>query len=251
MWYNKFNLRLLLIFFITFSLIFQNCTTKKTTQQIKSINEISLEKEESFLDKNIPENATIKSKIFYKQANDNYTANAYIKMRKDSIIWISIQAMLGVEISRIIIQKDSFKFMNKIENSYAYGKNDELLHLIGFPVTFDIIQSILFGKNYTLYNTFTRQNDTIQSKNETTLQQTILNKENKINSSNYRVLNSENYMDIAFQNYTTLQSFTYPQKTECIIQNEFTNTIRLELQNINFDVIKSFPFHVPSHFKKI
>lgn len=250
MWYNKFDFRFLILLF-PFTLLIQNCTSKKSIQQLNPIETINLENEETFLDTNIPENTTIKSKIFYKQANENYTATAFIKMRKDSIIWISIQAVLGVEVSRIIIQKDSFKFMNKIENSYAFGRNDELLHLIGFPVTFDIIQSIIFGKNYALNNIFTSQKDTIYSKNETTLQQTILSKENKINSSNYRVQNSENNMDIAFQNYTTLQSFTYPQKTECIIRNEFTNTIRLELQNINFDVIKSFPFHVPSHFKKI
>src|SRR4026208_2558948 len=45
----------------------------------------------------------------------NNDFNAFIRIRKDSVIWVSINAALGIEAFRIMITPDSVKVLNKID----------------------------------------------------------------------------------------------------------------------------------------
>ena len=40
--------------------------------------------------------------------------NANIRMQKDSVIWISATALLGIEAVRLLITPDSFKMINRL-----------------------------------------------------------------------------------------------------------------------------------------
>src|SRR5215204_182640 len=48
-----------------------------------------------------------------------HDVNANIKMYKDSAIWVSVNAILGIEAMRLLITKDSVKLLNKLEKTYA------------------------------------------------------------------------------------------------------------------------------------
>ncbi len=45
----------------------------------------------------------------------NYDVNATLRMYKDSAIWLSANAVLGIEAIRVLITKDSVKLLNKLE----------------------------------------------------------------------------------------------------------------------------------------
>jgi hypothetical protein len=48
-----------------------------------------------------------KAKIEIEDSKNNNTVNAIIRMKKDSVIWISLNAILGIEVSRILITPDT------------------------------------------------------------------------------------------------------------------------------------------------
>src|SRR6476659_11127350 len=62
---------------------------------------------------------TSKVNIDY-EGNDGkkYNINANIRMYKDSAIWISANALLGIEAMRVLITRDSVKLLNKLEKTY-------------------------------------------------------------------------------------------------------------------------------------
>ena len=78
--------------------------------------------------------------------NDNNTSkiNANIRIIKDSLIWISVKAGLGIEIFRTIITPDSIRYINHINKDYFieyekygtdfYGTSKEQLKN-EFPIT--------------------------------------------------------------------------------------------------------------------
>ena len=72
---------------------------------------------------------------------------ANIKMRKDSVIWISISPALGIEMIRMMITPDSLMMMSKIpDNKYYYKGNFNVINeLVGVELDFEMLQDLLIG----------------------------------------------------------------------------------------------------------
>jgi hypothetical protein len=72
---------------------------------------------------------------------------ANLRMRKDSIIWISISPALGVEVLRVVITPDSVKYISKIPNNkhYFLGRLDEMSQFSESEIDFSMIQNMLLG----------------------------------------------------------------------------------------------------------
>jgi hypothetical protein len=55
---------------------------------------------------------TAKVNVDYRGADDkNYDVNANLRMYRDSAIWVSVNAILGIEALRLLITKDSVKIL--------------------------------------------------------------------------------------------------------------------------------------------
>ena len=68
-----------------------------------------------------------------------------IRMQRDSVIWISVTAILGVEAARIMLTPDSLFVINKLENTYSRESLDKLKMRFGTEVSFSDIQNTLLG----------------------------------------------------------------------------------------------------------
>ena len=68
-----------------------------------------------------------------------------LRMRRDSALWISASAMLGMESVRTLITQDSVFLINRFDQTYLiepYPVAAEKMHL---PATFQEIQALLLG----------------------------------------------------------------------------------------------------------
>ena len=90
------------------------------------------------------------------QLNDNqYPINAQLRMRKDSVIWISVSAILGLEAMRVHLTPDSLKLINRLNSSYFIGEISALSSQYNIPLTFEEIQNALLGgHSFTLKHQF-------------------------------------------------------------------------------------------------
>ena len=68
-----------------------------------------------------------------------------LRIRKDSAIWMSISPALGIEMARILITKDSVKFINRFAKAYHSGPISYLSYLSPVEMNYFILQSILLG----------------------------------------------------------------------------------------------------------
>jgi hypothetical protein len=80
-----------------------------------------------------------------EENSDNFKAT--IRMRKDSVIWVSIVPALGIEMIRVMITPDSLKYLSKIpENKFYYtGGFEDIGKLIGIEFDFEMLQDLLVG----------------------------------------------------------------------------------------------------------
>ncbi|MBL0340283.1 MAG: DUF4292 domain-containing protein [Bacteroidetes bacterium] len=60
-------------------------------------------------------------------------------------MWISVSPLLGIEVARVMITRDTVKFMDRLNNKYSVSDFDFLNKLLHMNVDFDILQGILTG----------------------------------------------------------------------------------------------------------
>ncbi|RYY93661.1 MAG: DUF4292 domain-containing protein, partial [Chitinophagaceae bacterium] len=88
-----------------------------------------------------------KVNIDYKDAdNKNYNVNATLRMQKDSAIWISANAFMGIEAIRALITKDSVKVMVKLDKkTYTARSMSYLQEVTDMPLTLSTMQDLIIG----------------------------------------------------------------------------------------------------------
>ena len=79
----------------------------------------------------------------YSDSGKTVSFNGNLRIKKDSVIWISISVALGIELARIQIRPDSVFFMNKIKDEYFINESDYISNLFQVDIDYDILQSIL------------------------------------------------------------------------------------------------------------
>ncbi|MCB0754846.1 MAG: DUF4292 domain-containing protein [Flavobacteriales bacterium] len=94
------------------------------------------------------------AKLAVSHSNAKGTQNfgARIRVKKDSVIWLSVTPALGIEAVRVVITPDSIKMVNRIEQKYfveSFEKTNELLQL---QLTYSVLQSVLLGEFVPVYD---------------------------------------------------------------------------------------------------
>ncbi len=131
-----------------------------------------------------------------------------IKIRKDSAILISIQYVLGLEVAKILITKDSVKFVNYIEKSFFVGDFNYINNLLNADVDYDIIQALLFGNSADFYtDDETKLKPVTDRQNCIYLLSTIRRlKLKKIQSGKIEVRDSYQVLSLNPENYKIIQN---------------------------------------------
>lgn len=74
-----------------------------------------------------------------------------LRIRKDSAIWMSISPALGIEAARVLITRDSVKFMDRINSKYFVGDFNYLSQMLQTDLDYQMIESLLIGNSAEFY----------------------------------------------------------------------------------------------------
>ncbi|TAG56665.1 MAG: DUF4292 domain-containing protein [Cytophagales bacterium] len=206
-----------------------------------------------------------KSKIEFHDGVENFNANANIRVKKDSIIWISVTAALGIEAARCLLTKDSIYFINKLQKEYYSYSYQGLKRRFNLDVTYEMLQSILYGNipyqvlecdsSYDCIDTsFTL---TKQTREETIIENYIKNSTLELHRIELLQKETNDKLSIIYDNFQKLDSttfFAYLNKISLSYQNRngFQNFyIGLEHQKVETGNKElKFPFNVKQKFEK-
>lgn len=79
-----------------------------------------------------------------------------VKLRKDSAMLISIQYLLGVDVAKVLITRDSVKFVNYIQKTYFKGDFNYINEILNADLDFELLQAVLFGNSAEFHEEETR-----------------------------------------------------------------------------------------------
>ena len=85
------------------------------------------------------------------QAEDNGVLfddlSGQLRMRKDSLVWLSVTATMGVEVLRAKVSSDSVWIVNRLEKTYLAEPLDTVSAQLGMPFSLPWIQTLLLDNN--------------------------------------------------------------------------------------------------------
>jgi hypothetical protein len=158
------NKNLFSIFFlcsISILVFMASCKSKKNTQ--KTATQIQLDdttgkchisfKTAKFLSKHIKESElkytwlSAKADVEVNIDGEEHNLDIRVKARKDSAIWISIQAVGLIDIAKLLITRDSVKMVVYVKKQYFKGDFNYINQLLNADLDFDIIQAALVGNS--------------------------------------------------------------------------------------------------------
>ena len=70
-----------------------------------------------------------------------------MRMRKDSLVWLSVTASMGIEVARAKVSTDSVWIVNRLEKTYLAEPLDTLSAQLGMPLSLPLIQTLLLDNN--------------------------------------------------------------------------------------------------------
>lgn len=70
-----------------------------------------------------------------------------LRMRQDSIVWLSVTASMGVEVFRAKISNDSVWILNRMEKTYLAEPLDTVSAQLGMPLSLPLLQTLLLDNN--------------------------------------------------------------------------------------------------------
>lgn len=70
-----------------------------------------------------------------------------IRMRKDSLVWLSVTATMGMEVLRAKVSNDSVWILNRLEKTYLAEPLDSLSAQLGMPLSLPLVQTLLLDNN--------------------------------------------------------------------------------------------------------
>ena len=105
------------------------------------------------------------AKLDLQAEGDGMTVNdlsGQLRMRKDSLMWLSVTATMGMEVLRAKVTNDSVWVLNRIEKTYLAEPLDTVASRLGVPLSLPLLQALLFDNNEGIPPV---ENQTVQLKN--------------------------------------------------------------------------------------
>jgi len=85
-----------------------------------------------------------KARMILRDANKEREVKANIRIRKDSVIWMTF-SVIGVQGGKALINKDSITVVSNVDKEYYVFEYAELSKRFNFEINYDVIQSAMLG----------------------------------------------------------------------------------------------------------
>lgn len=197
-----------------------------------------------------------KAKLSWDDGKSQQDFSATLRLKKDSIVWMSITGPMNVEAARVLVTPDTFQLLNKINTEYVGHGFSYLNNWLLFPVSFPMFQQILAGEKPDIHekaSTAVYQDSSfiIYAENNNLLEKIW------VNSGNYtisKILLKDKLltqqMSITFDSYNLLEGkpFSYHRVIE-VNRDGAVLILTIDFTKIKLNENLNYPFEVSEKYK--
>jgi hypothetical protein len=216
------------------------------------------------------------AKFFAEYSNKGQTSsfNGQIRIRKDSVIWLSFSPAFGIEVFRMMLTQDSVKFINRMNNTFFAGDYNYVNHYLNTNIDFDILQSFLTGNDLSFYENgkfragidngiyklvtaermklkkFVRNSQ----ENLRVLIQTIwIDPESfKITHADVKEIREPNIqLEARYSSFEEIENQLFPKDMSFDISADNNLSVTVSFKKITFNIAQAFPFKIPQSYHPV
>jgi hypothetical protein len=211
------------------------------------------------IDSNRIQYTTFNGKVNVDYKSDDgkkYNVNATIRMYKDSAIWISANAILGIEAMRVLVTKDSVKLLDKLNKTYTARSVDYLQEVTALPLNLFTLQDLIIGNAVFVDSNVVKVSSNANTISFLTIGQwfkNLLTLDAANNSLMHSKLDDVNIArnrtaDLSYSDYETKKGFLFSTKRSINVTEKTRLDIKLDFKQYELNQNISFPFSVPKNY---
>jgi len=200
-----------------------------------------------------------KARMVLREANKEREVKANIRIRKDSVIWMTF-SVIGLQGGKALINKDSITIVSNVDKEYYVFDYVELSKRYNFDINYDVIQAAMLG------NLIMKRKDEDQIVQESSFfimkqQANSIVVDNYINAASMKVekiemkeTDSNNSLVINYSNFQPMDSKLFPYNGTInlfykALSGSFNTTIIFEYNKAEVgDKELKFPFNIPKRY---
>lgn len=258
-----------ILYFFSLLLLLTSCSSSRKTQQAPVV--ISDTSASEIINGMADAAATFEN-IFNRHIEfDNFSArvnvdysddkgqqqnfNAYLRMKQDSVIWMSINAIFGIEVFRVMITSREVHLLDKTNKIYLQRPIDYLYEVTGLPLNYYTLQDLLIGNPVF----FDSSSISLNSKTGNLISITSTGKFFKnlslFDDNRFTIISSrlddyqytDRYAILEYFDYEPMD-FLFSTKRKILVNDEKKMQVGLEFKQVDFKEQLTFPFSIPKNY---
>ncbi len=182
---------------------------------------------------------------------------AILRLQKDSALWVSINALLGIEAFRILITPDSVKVMNKLDKVVQLRSMGYLQEITKIPFTFTELQNLIIGNPIYFDSTvdsYKKEGEIIALLNNGQLFKHLLT----IHATDYLVQYSKlddvntirgRSANVTYGEYEKKDGRSFSTFRKITVSEKSKLDIEMKYRQYDFNVPLNFSFNIPKNYK--
>jgi hypothetical protein len=205
-----------------------------------------------------------KSKVSFKSKSQDFdNTNLNIRMKKDSMIWLSVTGV-GFEVARGIITPDSIVFMDKIHKDYFVFTYEQLSKQYNFNLNFPLLQSVIIGNlpfPEEEGGQLVKENDFYvlkQVKDRLEIDNYLSENTFKLSRLKATEVPTQNTFTLDYEDFKEVKTFLFPFTSQINLhvksqKDQQINETNMRIKHSKVDLVDEnpgFPFSVPSSYKR-
>lgn len=138
---------LLLSLSLYFLLILSSCKTPEKVKKVKWQNYTGKQLMTKMKEHEFKFNSfSSKASITFNNGEEK-SFKAHLRIKQDSLIWISITPVLGIEMARVLITKDTVKVMDRVHSEYFSGNFEYVNTFLNTELDYQMLEALLLGNS--------------------------------------------------------------------------------------------------------
>lgn len=201
-----------------------------------------------------------KARLQYQGKEGGDDATVYVRVKKDSMIWLSFRGALGIEGARILVTKDSVKVLDLLKKNVLFRGNDYLQEITDIPLDFVTLQDLIVGNPVFIDTNIVSQKVNADNELQVLMEGKVFKNLVSLDNSTGRIMHSKledvvagrnRTCDIALSDYENSAGVSFAKARKISIAEQSKLDINLDFKQYSFNQPLTFPFNIPKNYKRL
>jgi hypothetical protein len=198
-------------------------------------------------------------KVEYSDNTISQDFTAVVRMRRDSMMWISLQGPFGIEGGRILVTRDSIFVVNKLSNEYLRQPISYLAKIMPIQTNLPELQDFIMGYYLLFTHAVPEYMGMVDSMHQVRAESPEFRYGSDLYPQNYTLAKSvltdkmlNQQMNITFGGYSQEQARPFSTERNIDIKQENKNiNLHLVFTKIKVNEVLNFPFDIGAGMKEV